>query len=173
MQEYVGIVLGNSVYPEVLSVEHDFSFSSSTKELTLTVLIAAPSALPPQKTFRFVKARDEITSTPLTMRDAKERYASVVDQIALRTLHEVFEADRKGWIDTIALSVATEAHSAATGRMVRTTLLAVAGERQSFMSFDLANVLPSATLEHLGAAVSKSPYDLKGIDTATGVRTRR
>ena len=35
VQEYVGIVLGNSVYPEILAVEHEFEFDSETRELTL------------------------------------------------------------------------------------------------------------------------------------------
>ncbi len=37
VQEYVGIVLGNSVYPEILAVEHDYEFDPETRELTLTV----------------------------------------------------------------------------------------------------------------------------------------
>ncbi len=46
VQEYVGIVLGNSVYPEILSVEHDYEFDSETRELSLTVLICPPDRLP-------------------------------------------------------------------------------------------------------------------------------
>ncbi|GAA2487313.1 hypothetical protein GCM10010276_27190 [Streptomyces longisporus] len=38
--------------------------------------------------------------------------------------------------------------------------------------FDLTNVVPQATLEHLGAAVSKSPFDLVPADATRGVRVR-
>ena len=38
------------------------------------------------------------------------------------------------------------------------------------MAFDLHNVVPSATLEHLGAAMSKNPFELVGIDGTPGVR---
>ena len=87
-------------------------------------------------------------------------------------MHEVFEADRAGHIETIALTVATEAIDPATGRQKRTSLVAVGAERESFMQFDLNNIVPSATLQHLGASLSKSPYDLVGIDDAQGVRGR-
>lgn len=172
IQEYVGIVLGNSIYPEVLSVEHDFEFDSELKELALTVLMAPPERLPSEKEYRYVKAKDEITATALPKKDLKARYASAVYQVALRTLHEIFEADRAGQINTIALAVATVANDPATGLNKRTTLVAVAAERESFMAFDLSNIVPVATLQHLGGSVSKSPYDLVGIDQSQGVRGR-
>ena len=172
IQEYVGIVLGNSVYPEMLSVKHEFDFDSKLKELELTVLISRPDQLPAEKAYKWAKAQDEVTATMLSAKDLKARYASVVHQVTLRTVHEIFEADRAGHINTIALSVATEANDAATGQHKRTTLAAVAAERASFVDFDLSNVVPLATLQHLGASMSKSPYDLVGIDGTPGVRSR-
>jgi restriction system protein len=172
VQEYVGIVLGNSVYPARLNVQHEFTFDSELKELALTVLMAAPTSLPTQKAYKYVKAKDEITATALPKKDLKDRYASAVHQVALRSLHEIFEADRAAQINTIALTVATEATDPATGRGKRTTLVAVAAERGPFLEFDLSNVVPLATLQHLGASISKNPYDLVGIDESQGVRGR-
>lgn len=172
VQEYVGIVLGNSVYPELLSVEHDYRFDPETRELTLTVLLSPPGNLPSEKTYRYVKAKDEITATALAKKDLKERYANVVHQVALRTLHEIFEADRAAQIQTITLEVGTETRDPATGLQRRVVFVGVAAERDSFMAFDLHNVVPAATLEHLGAALSKNPFELVGIDEAPGVRGR-
>jgi restriction system protein len=172
VQEYVGIVLGNSVYPELLAVEHDYEFEPESRELTLSVLMAPPNSLPSEKAYRYVKAPDQITATPLSQKDLKGRYAKVVHQVALRTLHEVFEADRAGQVQTITLEVATEAVDPATGRLRRIVFVGVAAERDSFRAFDLHNVVPAATLEHLGAAMSKNPFELVGIDGTPGVRGR-
>jgi restriction system protein len=172
VQEYVGIVLGNSVYPDLLSVEHDYEFDTETRELTLAVLISPPERLPAEKTYRYVKAKDEISATALAKKDLKDRYAGIVHQVALRTLHEIFEADRAGQIQTITLEVGTETRDPATGLERRIVFVGVAAERNSFMAFDLNNVVPSATLEHLGAALSKQPFELVGIDGAPGVRGR-
>jgi restriction system protein len=172
IQEYVGIVLGNSVYPEAFPVEYDFEFDSELKELELTALVPPPSALPSTREYRYVKAKDEITETALPKRELKDRYGRAVYQVALRTLHEVFEADRAGRIQTIALTVATDAIDPATGRNKRTNLAAVGADRTSFMTFDLHNIVPEATLQHLGASLSKSPYDLVSIDATRGVRGR-
>ena len=170
--EYVGIVLANSVYPNAFPVEYRHDFDLASRELRLTVTVPEPSTVPSVKEYKYVKARDEITSTNLPARDQKERYANAVWQVAVRTLHEIFEADRNGKIHSIALTVGVDTIAPATGQPTSIPLVVVAADRETFNSFDLGNVVPKATLEHLGAALSKSPLDLTPADTGRGVRVR-
>ena len=92
--------------------------------------------------------------------------------MALRTLHEVFEADRAGHIRTVAATVGTTALNPATGRDEYVPLAMVAADRETFMGFDLEKIVPAATLKHLGGVISKLPFDLVPIDTGQGVRGR-
>lgn len=170
VQEYVSIVLGNSVYPDSFPVEHEFRFDSNHGELTLDVVVPEPASMPSTRQYKYVKARDEITETPLTQKDQKERYANAVAQVAVRTMHEIFEADRAGRIQTISLTVSTQAMHPGTGRMTDIPLVAVASDRATFEDLDLSNVVPLATLEHLKASVSKNPFGLVAIDLSKGVR---
>jgi len=172
IHEYVEIVLSQSVYPDCFPVEHDHRFDLETRELVVTVRVPEPSTVPSIKEYRYVKAKDEIAAPSLAVRDQKERYASAVGQVALRTLHEIFEADRIGRIHSVSLTVDTQTLDAATGNLVTVPLVVVAADRATFASFELANVVPAATLAHLGAAVSKNPFDLVPADTARGVRAR-
>ncbi len=172
IEDYVGIVLSNSVYPDTFQVEYEHTFDLSSRELTLRVSVPEPGALPSVKEYRYVKSKDEITSTQLSMKAQKDRYTSAVHQVAVRTLHEVFEADRAGKIHSIALTVGVERVSPATGHPEFVPLVIAAADRETFGAFDLSNVVPSATLEHLGAAMSKSPFDLTPADTSRGVRQR-
>lgn len=98
VQEYVAIVLSNSVYPEQFAITHDFTFDPSSAELQLRVLVPGPESLPEIKAFKYTRSTDEITSTVLSKKACKDRYASAVHQVALRSMHEVFEADRRGLI---------------------------------------------------------------------------
>ncbi len=170
VQEYVSMVLGNSVYPDCFPVSYDHRFDSALTELTMTVYVPPPSALPAIKEHKYVKAKDEITATPLPLRDQKNRYASAVNQVALRTLHEVFEADRDRVVQTIALLVTTKTINAATGQPDQVDLLAVAVDRDAFESFDLARIVHAETLKLLKASVSKDAFGLARIDTSKGVR---
>ena len=122
------------------------------------------------KAFKYTKSSGEITEAALPQKEQKDRYAGAVSAVALRTLHEIFEADRVGRIQTIALTVVTEAIDAATGQLVETPFIAVATDRATFEAIDLSNVVPSATLQHLKAQVSKNPFGLMGIDLSKGVR---
>jgi len=172
INEYVDIVLSNSVYPDFFPVTYDHKFNLQSRELTLMAHMSAPSAVPAVKEYRYVRATDEITATPLTAKAQKDRYASAVWQVAVRTIHEVFEADRSGKIRTIALTVATRGINPATGLEQPVPLVIVAADRDTFGQFDLTNVVPHATLAHLGAALSKSPFDLAPADATRGVRAQ-
>lgn len=169
VQEYVGIVLANSIYPGSFDVEHDAVFDPETAELRLQVIVPAPDTLRTVKSFRYVKASDEIAETQLSKKDANDRYAGALHQVALRSLHEIFEADRRGLIQAISLQVGPNAKDPATGRDRFMPLIAVTSPRDKFLEFDLSSVVPSATLQHLGAAVSKTPAALTVVDVA-GVR---
>ncbi|MCR6490882.1 hypothetical protein [Cellulomonas sp. P24] len=172
IQQYVGIVLSNSVYPEAFPVRHDYQFTLDTRELTLTVTVPEPPTLPAVKEYKYVKAKDLIAATPLPVKAQKDRYAGAVWQVAVRTLHEVFEADRAGKVHSIALTVGVDRIAPATGRPESVPLVIVSADRESFSNFDLEKVVPQATLAHLGAAVSKSPFDVTPADTSRGVRAR-
>ncbi|WP_258060283.1 MULTISPECIES: hypothetical protein [unclassified Arthrobacter] len=169
VQEYIGIVLANSVYPEGFVVEHESSFDPDTAELSLRVLIPGPDTIPTVKAYRYVKASDEISHVALSQKDAKNRYLGIIHQVTLRTLHEVFEADRRGLVQSIALEIGTETVNPATGRETYIPMAAVGAFRESFLELDLSAVVPAATLEHLGATVSKNPLGLVPID-GSGVR---
>ena len=170
IEEYVGIVLSNSVYPDAFPVEYDHSFDLGTRELTLSVFVPEPSTLPSVKEYRYVKAKDEIVATQLSAKAQKDRYTSAVHETALRTLDEVFEADRAGKIQSVALTVGVNRVAPATGRPETVTLVQVAAGCDQFSQLNLADVVPVETLKHLGAALSKNPFDLTPADSSRGVR---
>lgn len=169
VQEYVSIVLSNSVYPEHFQVSHDFEFDQANAELRLRVSVPAPDEMSDTKAYKYAKTSDEITSTKLSQKECRDRFASAVHQVALRSFHEVFESDRRGLIQSIALEVGTETNDPATGKQTFIPFVIAAAERQKFLAFDLSAVTPSLTLEHLGAAVSKNPFGLVGAERK-GVR---
>jgi len=173
IEQYVDIVLSNSAYPDTFPVTFDHEFDLAARELRVAVTVPDPEAVLAVKEYRYVKAKDEIVSTALPVKAQKDRYASAVWQVAVRTLHEVFEADRAEKISSISVTVGTDRRSPGTGLPETIPLVTVAADRATFTRFDLANVVPAATLEYLGAALSKSPYDLVPANVAPGVGVRR
>lgn len=169
IHEYVGIVLANSLYPSTFPVEHEAEFDPATAELRLRVIVPSPDSLTTVKSYRYVKASDDVVPTELSKTAANQRYAGALHQVALRSLHEIFEADRRGLIQAISLELGPMAQEPATGRHAFIPLIGVTSPRDLFMQFDLSGVVPLATLQHLGAAVAKTPSALVAVDVA-GVR---
>lgn len=169
IEEYIGIVLSNAIYPEHFPINFGFAFDPATAELRLTVAVIPPEQLSSVKCYKYVKASDEITAVPMSAKACKDRYASAIAQVALRVPHEIFEADRRALIGSISLSVGTHTNDPATGKAAFIALVAMGVARGMFMKLDLANVQPTATLEYLGASVSKNPFGLVPANT-TGVR---
>jgi len=169
IQEYISIVLANSVYPEHFQVSHEFEFKAAIAELSLRVLVPAPSEFPELKAYKYSNASGRMSTTSLSQKECRERYAGAIHQVALRSFHEVFESDRRGLIKTISLEVATDTIDPATGQRMNVPFVIVAAERESFLTFDLSAVVPALTLGRMGAAVSKNPYGLSPAERA-GVR---
>ena len=151
VQEYISLVVENSTYPDHFEVTHEFSFEPKTAELRMSVTIPTPDSFPAIKEYKYLKTSDEIREVPLSQVEIKKRYASVLHQVAIRSLHEVFEADRRGLIRTISLEVGTKAQHPATGRLSFLPFVGVSAERDRFMEFDLSGLIPLATLKHLGS----------------------
>lgn len=169
IQEYISIVLANSVYPSCFPVTHEFVFDPKSAELDLRVLVPPPKSMPMIKGYKYTRSSDQIAETTLSQAACKARYSGAVHQVALRSMHEVFEADRRGLIRTISLEVGAEAMDPATGNAAVFPFVIVSADREKFLAINLSAVVPAATLEHLGAAVSKDPFGLVAVDRA-GVR---
>jgi len=170
IEEYFCIVFGDSVYPDGINVDFEQSYKPELKELEVALSLPSPQDLPTARTYKYVKARDEITETSQTAKEQKDRYNSLVNAIVLRTVHEVWESDRLGHVATISLVAAIEHTDPATGRHVATPVAAVAVPRDEFESLDLAHVTPAETLKHLKAVVSPNAHALKPVDLSAGVR---
>ena len=170
VDEYVGIVLSYSVYPDEFPVDYDYSFDGELRELTLSVTVPAPASVPSVKQVKYIAASDEVRETPVSQKDQRQRYNTAVTSVAIRTLHEVFEADRAERIESISMTVSTAVTDPATGHPAEVSLVAAAVARDQFLRLNLADVEPAAALTGLRALVSKNPFALTPIATTSGVR---
>lgn len=170
VQEYVGIVLANSVYPDSFPVQSQSYFEPETAEIALNVIVPDPDVISTVKSYSYIQKSDTIKPAHLSQKGLKDRYSHVVASVALRCVHEIFEADRREIIKRISLELGTHAVSPATGREEYVPFIALSVNRDKFGELDLSAVVPSAALQHLGASVSKNPYELVAADTS-GIRS--
>ncbi|MEO8606836.1 MAG: restriction endonuclease [Chloroflexota bacterium] len=157
---YFTMVLEASSYPEGFPQEAKLAFVPESKQLVVEYDLPPFESIPEVATYKYVKAKDEVTTSARPATQRKTLYASVTAQITIRTVHELFEADRSNHIDTVVFNGYVDSIDKGTGLPTRTCLVTVRTTRDVFTKMDLSKVDPLACLKALNASVSKSPAEL-------------
>ncbi len=160
---YFTLILEESSYPDEFPQVAKLAYVPESKQLVIEYDLPPFEIIPEVSSYKYVKTKDEVTTSKRPLTQRKSLYASSTAQIALRTIHELFEADRTKQLETIVFSGFVESINRATGRDQRTCLISVRTTRDVFTEIDLAKVDPILCLKNLNAAVSKSPDELEPV----------
>lgn len=104
ISDYCEMVLSNSQYPDQFPQEYDLEYNAETKLLVVDYSLPTKEHLPSTKTVKYVISRDEFTETKLSEAALNKLYDSLLYQIALRSIHELYEADVIHVIDSIVFN---------------------------------------------------------------------
>jgi restriction system protein len=157
---YFDLVLHRSVFPEGFPKTSRLAFVPESKQLVVEYELPSFEVIPDVTQYKYVKAKNAITSSPRPMTQRRQLYASVVAQVTIRTLHEFFEANRERLLETIVFNGMATAVDRGTGQTIRPCLVTLRTTRPVFESIDPSRVEPLACLRALNASVSKSPAEL-------------
>lgn len=158
--DYFSMILEGSNYPDGFPQKAKLAYVPESKQLVIEYDLPPFERIPTASTYKYTKTKDEITAIPQPLPQRKILYASVIAQITLRVLHELFEADRTLQIETVVFNGYVDSIDRGTGRPRRTCLATVRTSRDTFTQLNLGQVDPVACLKVLNAEVSKSPTEL-------------
>jgi len=158
--DYFTMVLASSNYPDGFPQHAKLAYVPESKQLVIEYDLPSFDVILDVGSFRYVKTKDEITQTTRPLAQRKTLYSSVVAQVALRSLYELFKADRMGHVDIIVLNGYVASTDKGTGHPIRTCLITVRTSRDTFTQLNLSKVDPLVCLNVLNASVSKSPAEL-------------
>ncbi len=157
---YFDLALQGSRYPASFPRRFRLAYVPESRQLVVEFEFSPVSIIPTVKAYRYVKVKDEMAESPRPAAQIKSLYGGVVAQSTLRTLYELFQADRIGHVETIVFNGFLDTVDRSTGKPIRPCLVTVRTTKQVFGELDLRNVEPGACLKHLGAHVSRSPTEL-------------
>ena len=157
---YCSMVLEASGYPEGFPQQFKLAYVPQSRQVVVEYELPTVEVIPAVKACRYVKGSDTIAESARPQAQIKALYASAVAQVAVRTVHELLEADLGGHIDTVVFNGVVDTTDPGSGRRARPCLVTLRTTRDVFGELDLAHVEPLACLKHLSAGVSKSPAEL-------------
>ena len=157
---YFAQVLEESHYPDTFPHEARIAYTAPSRQLVVELELPELKVVPEVKEHRYVKTRDEIAIAALPARTRKDLYMSIIAQLALRTINEIFQSDDATTTDTVVLNGHVHAIDQRTGKPIHPCLVTVRTTRDQFLSLDLHNVDPAECLKGLSASLSRSPAEL-------------
>jgi restriction system protein len=157
--DYFRLVLDRSEYPEGFPKIAKTAYVPESKQLVVEYDLPTIDVIPEAGGYKYVKSKDEIVATPRPAGQRRALYSSVVAQVTLRSLHELFSADTRH-VGSIVFNGYVDSIDKGTGKAVRPCLVTVRTTRETFAELNLAHVEPNACLKTLNASVSPSPLEL-------------
>ncbi|MGH9426123.1 MAG: restriction endonuclease, partial [Terriglobia bacterium] len=158
---YFALVLERSSYPENFPQRAKVAYVPESKQLVIEYDLPVMDVVPEVRAYKYNKTRDVISETSRPATERRGLYSSLIAQVTLRTLHEVFEADRLQNVETVVFNGHVCSIDAATGKHVRPCVISVRTTRAVFEELQLGRVDPVACLlRALNASVSKKPEEL-------------
>ena len=163
LEHYFRTVLSRSQYPAGFPKHCRLAFVPDSRQVVIECMLPTQNVIPSVTEVRPDRARLQVVEKPRSEREIGSLYRSVVAQVTLRTLLEVFAADSWGHVETIAFNGHVKTTDRATGKPIAPCLVTVLTTRATFQEIELRPVEPLACLKHLHAAVSRSPAELEPV----------
>jgi restriction system protein len=158
--EYHTLMLQRTVYPDDFPQQYQVAFAPESRQLVVECELPCPEVVPAVAEYRYVKSKDAIDEKKAHVSDVKELYRDVVAAIALRTIHQVFSADREDFVAVMVFNGFVQAVDPATGKDIRPHLVSVRATKERFVEIDLRKVELVSCLRNLGAQLTQSPTEL-------------
>lgn len=153
----MGVVLANSHYPDAMSGESEVFCDMIAKTAVVSFSLPSPDDLPQETGYKYVASRKEIDPIPMKVKDKTAFYENVIQQTALRVIHELFEEVYvEGVLETVVFNGWVSGVNKSTGQDFEACILSVQAGREEFEQINLERVDPKECLRSL-KAISAGP----------------
>ncbi|MBI3912563.1 MAG: restriction endonuclease [Armatimonadetes bacterium] len=168
--DYCSLVLSNSHYPDFFPQEFEMDYNPNSKLLVVEYALPAPGQIPTDKEIKYIQSQDKFVKVKASASEANDRYDSLLYQVCLRTIHELFEADVVDALEGAVFNGWVRSTDPATGLEKNACILSVQCGKVEFSHIDLRKVNPkscfkalkgvgSAALHMLTAVASVATFD--------------
>jgi restriction system protein len=147
--EYCEIVLNNSQYPEAFPKDFDLDYNSNSNLLIVEYVLPTPDDLPKLTDVKYIASKNELKESFLSETQLSKIYNSVIYKITLRTLHELFQADKVEALEVIIFNGWVNAIDRATGKKASNCIVTIQAKKIEFKEIELSNVDPKLCFKNL------------------------
>lgn len=154
--DYCDLVLSNSEYPDYFPQSYEFEYNPETEVLIVDYQLPSKDDIPTLVEVRYVPSRNELSEKHLSEGQLNKRYDCLLYQVAIRTIHELYEADQINALAAVVFNGYVNATDPATGQEHNSCILSLQAGSDEFKQINLAKIDPRACFRSLrGVSASK------------------
>jgi restriction system protein len=161
--EYVDMVLSNSQYPDTFPQEWNLEYLEDARIIGVDYFLPSPDEVPKLKEVKYVAAKDEFQEIQLQEAAFNRLYDGLLYQIALRSIHEIYESDQVGAVAAVVFNGWVRSIDRGTGNPITVCVLSVQAPRDEFLKVDLQRVDPKICFKTLKGVGSSTLHGLSPI----------
>lgn len=161
VETILAVVLNRVPLPNDFPRRADITYGPQSEQAVVRMQLPGREVVPTVRGYRYVQTRDEIQPIPRPAKETGDQYRSLVAQVALLVLRDLFEADPH--LAGVGFNGHVDATNPGTGQREYPCLISLNVEREAFGQLVLDQVRPEVCLRHLNALVSPHPYELEPI----------
>jgi restriction system protein len=167
VSEYVQMALDRSPYPSGFPEERHAGYVPESALLAVEWFLPIMEIIPADKSFRHIKARKVVEATARPATEIHRLYLSVISQVALRTLREVFTVTPEDMISTVVFNGLVNTIDPRTGIAVQPHFITLRATREQFapLILDQPKFSPVQCVQkYFFADISPHPEELIAVD---------
>lgn len=161
--DYCDVVLESSQYPDSFPQTWNLDYNPDNNILIVDYALPSMDDIPTLQAVSYVATRKEFKEKHITAAAKNRMYDSIIYQITLRTIHELFEADVIEAIESIVFNGWVNAIDKSTGHMANACILSLQAGKQEFNSINLGAVEPKMCFKNLKGVGSSKLHGLTPI----------
>ena len=143
------LILNASLYPEFVTKDFQAWYNTDNGTLVLDYTLPESERLPSVAKVSYVASRNEMRTTYFNDAEKTRLFNSVLYQMALRSVHELFDGDSANAINSIVFNGWLTWINKGTGIAETGCLLSLQASKGEFCRIDLSKVDPKACFKEL------------------------
>ena len=160
VEAYCDMVLSNSQYDDCCRQEFKLEYGEDNRILIVDYQLPAPDTLPTLVEVKYVISRKEFVEKHLPQTKQRKLYDDLLYQITLRTIHELFEADKARVLAAVVFNGYVTSIDKRIGKKATACVLSVQADREAWGELDLRHVDPKACFRALNGVGSAKLHSI-------------
>ena len=149
VEKYIKVVLENSIYPNDFEKDYEIEYKPIEHVLIISYKLPNTEQISDIEGYKFIKSKNEIKEIKMGKKASENFYENIIFMIALRSIHEIFEATDEQQIDIVVFNGFVTGVDKSNGKEFTNCIISLQVERNEFEDINLDKIEPKACVKSL------------------------